>query len=81
MWLARTGIASRRHTDMLALQSTAEHAGLALACPFSSSDEFEADIIRARRAAGIYGRKRNLRYALCCAAAAMSVLIVCVWMI
>jgi hypothetical protein len=65
---------------MLALQSTAEHAGLALACPFSSSDEFEAAIIRARRAAGVYGPKRNLRYAFY-GAAAMSIVAACAWMI
>lgn len=33
----------------------AERAGSALACAFSSSDEFEAAIIRARREAGAYG--------------------------
>ena len=47
--------------DLLALQ--AQHAGLALACAFSSSDEFEADIIRVRRAAGLYGPKRHHRQA------------------
>jgi len=45
------------------LEACARSAGQALACPFSSSDEFEAAIIKARRAAGAYGpttRQRHL---------------------
>ena len=34
-------------------------AGLALACVYSSSDEYEADIIQERRRAGAYGRQRR----------------------
>lgn len=49
---------------MLTLQVDAQRAGLAWACPFSSSDEFEAAVIRSRREAGIYGPKRSRRYAL-----------------
>jgi hypothetical protein len=30
-------------------------AGLALACAYSSSDEYEAEVIAVRRAAGAYG--------------------------
>jgi hypothetical protein len=48
--------------DFLAAQ--AERAGLALACPFSSSDEFDAAVIRAHRAAGIYGPRRHRWMAL-----------------
>jgi hypothetical protein len=44
--------------DVLALETSVERAGLALACPFSNSDEYEASIIQARRAAGAYGPKR-----------------------
>ncbi len=33
----------------------ADAAGLALACAYSSSDEYAADVIRNRRAAGAYG--------------------------
>ena len=44
--------------DVLALETTVERAGLALACPFSNSDEYEASIIQARRAAGAYAPKR-----------------------
>jgi hypothetical protein len=40
--------------EILALRAAAERAGLALACVFSSSDEYEADLIRERRAQGAY---------------------------
>jgi len=50
------------NVDFLARE--AERAGYALACPFSSSAEFDAAIIRARRAAGAYGPKRHRRGAL-----------------
>jgi hypothetical protein len=46
---------------MLALKSTAERAGCALACSFGSSAEFEAAVIRSRLDAGIYGPKRRRR--------------------
>jgi hypothetical protein len=42
-------------TDASALQAC---AGLALACAYSSSDEFEAELICARRSAGVYGPRR-----------------------
>jgi len=53
---------------MLTLKVDAERAGLAWACPFSSSDEFEAAVIRSRREAGVYGPKRSRRRALYVAA-------------
>lgn len=62
---------------MLTLRVDAERAGLAWACPFSSSDEFEAAVIRSRREAGVYGPKRARRRALYVAAVA-AVLIVAV---
>jgi hypothetical protein len=40
--------------DIAALKRAAERAGTALACLFSCSDEYEADLIRERRAAGAY---------------------------
>jgi hypothetical protein len=52
-----------RH-DVLALRVNAERAGLALACPYSSSAEFEAAVISARRRAGHYGSLRRRRYVL-----------------
>ena len=40
--------------DIVALRATAERAGTALACLFSSSDEFEAAVVRLRREQGAY---------------------------
>lgn len=37
------------------LEHDAAGAGMALACAFSSSEEFYADIIQERRASGVYG--------------------------
>lgn len=42
-----------RH-DLGALEASAERAGRALACSYSSAAEFEAELIRERRAAGAY---------------------------
>jgi hypothetical protein len=47
--------------DAAMLQMQAERAGLAWACPFSSSDEFEAAVIRAKQRSGAYARKRSRR--------------------
>jgi hypothetical protein len=49
--------------DIVALRAAAERAGTALACLFSSSDEFEAEVVRVRREQGAYGplrRRRNV---------------------
>jgi hypothetical protein len=54
----------RYRTDVLTLQLQAERAGSALACPFSSSDEFEAAVISSKRRAGIYGPRRVRRHML-----------------
>jgi hypothetical protein len=40
--------------DIVALRAAAERAGTALACLFSSSDEFEAAVVRLRREQGSY---------------------------
>ena len=45
--------------DLVALRAAAERAGMALACVFASSDEFEAAVINARRQAGAFRRKRH----------------------
>lgn len=57
------------HLSDLALQQQAAGAGCALACAFSSSDEFYADIIDERRAAGAYGGRRHCAPAMAVAAA------------
>ena len=55
--------------DFETLEIAVQSAGSAWACPFSSSAEFEADTIAAKRAAGIYGPKRQRRQAFVIAAA------------
>lgn len=47
--------------DALTLEARAARAGLALACAFSSSAEFDAALIAERRAAGVYGPRRHRR--------------------
>ena len=74
MW--RAMISSERGADDLrTLQLTAERAGLALACPFSSSDEFESAVVRSKLDAGIYGPKRQRRFMLYAVAAVAAVAI------
>lgn len=51
----------RVRTDFVSLDADIARAGCAWACSYSSSDEFEAAVIRAKRAAGIYGPKRRRR--------------------
>jgi hypothetical protein len=54
--------------DALQLEAYAERAGAALACVYSSSAEFDAALIAARRAAGVYGPRRHRRRILAAAA-------------
>ena len=58
--------------DLGALETSATCAGLALACSYSSADEYEAEIIRERRAAGAYAQPNAapLRVLLAATAAA-----------
>ncbi len=65
--------------DVLTLEANVAGAGLALACPYSSSDEYEAAIIKARRAAGAFGPRwyeRPTVWAGICIAAALLTLLV-----
>jgi hypothetical protein len=50
-------LASRAASEPL--EVFAERAGRALACAFSSSEEFEAAVIAERRAEGRYGPRHN----------------------
>jgi len=50
--------------ESLALKLYAEGAGAALACAYSSSDEYDAALIAERRAAGVYGPKRRRKQML-----------------
>jgi hypothetical protein len=65
--------------DLLALESRVARAGCALACPFASSDEFEAAVVRSKLRAGIYGPKRRRRRMLY-AGAATGALAMLLWM-
>jgi hypothetical protein len=47
--------------DLAVLEACADGAGRALACSYSSSAEFDAALIRARRAQGVYGPRRHRR--------------------
>ena len=78
MWEPRSLI--RMRTAEPTLESAAARAGCAMACPFSSSDEFEAAVIRSRLDAGVYGPKRRQRHLLL-AGAASGVLVVLLLMI
>ena len=60
MWQVPPGSSA----DVLALRLDAERAGGAFCCPFSSSDEFEAAVISAKRRASIYGPRRLRRHCL-----------------
>lgn len=46
---------ARLQADMRALDRAAQRAGVALACAYTTADEFEAAVIRARRGRGIAG--------------------------
>jgi|tagenome__1003787_1003787.scaffolds.fasta_scaffold20958214_4 hypothetical protein len=59
---------TRFPSEFETLEIAVQNAGSALACAFSSSAEFEAATIAAKRAAGIYGPKRQRRHALFIAA-------------
>ena len=60
MW--RACVIDRPSPELLAF--AAERAGVALACAYSSSSEYEAALIRERRAAGVYGPRRHRRQAM-----------------
>jgi hypothetical protein len=54
--------------DIVALRAAAERAGTALACLFSSSDEFEAEVVRVRREQGAFRAQSRSWYPLRAAA-------------
>jgi hypothetical protein len=60
MWRLQTP--AQPQADVLTLEDHVTRAGFALACSYSSSDEYEAELIAARRAAGVYGPKRHQRH-------------------
>jgi hypothetical protein len=50
--------------DIVALRAAAERAGTALACLFSTADEFEAAVVRVRREQGAFRTHRRRRHPL-----------------
>ena len=61
--MSHTRSIANLEADIVALRAAAERAGIALACLFSTSDEFEAAVVRVRREQGAYGplrRRRNV---------------------
>ena len=64
MMRALSGV--RLRSEFSALEASVERAGTALACVYSTSDEFEAAVIRARRKAGQIGPRHigQLRFVL-----------------
>jgi hypothetical protein len=52
--MMRSRTLSDVESDIVALRAAAERAGTALACLFSTADEFEAEVVRVRRAQGAF---------------------------
>ena len=76
------GISFRaRPSKMPTLEAHAEYAGLALACSYSSSAEFDAALIAERRAAGVYGPRSHLKQKLAVAAGIAAALAVIVLLV
>ena len=62
--MIRSRTLTQVESDIVALRAAAERAGTALACLFSTSDEFEAEVVRVRRAQGAFRpARRPLRFA------------------
>ena len=77
--------ASHFERDITSLRVAADRAGTALACLFSSAEEFEAEVIRVRRLQGLlvlpsearqHRRKRRGLKAACVAALSVAFLMV-----
>jgi len=66
---------------MLELEANLERAGYSLACPFTSSSEFEAAVIRAKRQAGAYGPRRHRRLAVYAAGLASGIFVACLMLV
>jgi hypothetical protein len=62
--MLRSRALSGVETDLAALRASAERAGVALACVFASSAEYEAEIIRERRASGAFRPRKPWRQRL-----------------
>jgi hypothetical protein len=62
MWWTRSQVEQPAQLCALkvaSLEDNAARAGAALGCSYSSSAEYEAELIAVRRAAGVYGPRRK----------------------
>jgi hypothetical protein len=64
----------RLQNGSYALEANAASAGLALGCAYSSSDEYEAEVIQVRRKAGAYGSRHHRQAFVAFAVTAAAVL-------
>jgi hypothetical protein len=79
--MLRFAATGQPNAAVLTLEAYAERAGAALACAYSSSAEYDAALIAARRAAGIYGPERQRRRMLATAAGIAAALAVILFLI
>lgn len=79
--MLRIANSGRANAQVVALEAYAESAGLALACAYSSSAEFDAALIAERRAAGVYGPRRHRKQKLATVAGIAAGLAVIVFLI
>jgi hypothetical protein len=63
-------------SDPKLLEADAARAGLALACSYSSSEEYEAELIRLRLEAGLYGTRRPTMAVIAAAIVAAAMVVV-----
>jgi len=68
-------------SEAISLEAYVERAGAALACAYSSSAEFDAALIAARRAAGVYGPNRQRRHVVMGIAAVAAALVIIVFVV
>ncbi len=59
--MAHSRTIANLEADIVALRAAADRAGTALACLFSTSDEFEAEVVRVRREQGAFRAKTHKR--------------------
>ena len=61
-----TSFASRFSSDLSLLEAAVTRAGEALACGYSTAEEYESEVISLRRAAGAFDRRyvRKFRFIL-----------------
>jgi hypothetical protein len=66
-----TSVISRFNSDLGLLEESVNRAGVALGCCYSDAQEYEAEIIRIRRAAGAFDRQSVKRFRIALGATAI----------